>query len=414
MADELNTQFAEWLSVIQVVGLPTTAQPGQLISASLAPLPASFSITEIISQLVTLDVFEKQVVFEKQPDPNNPADMSWLTDDVIDRPQQLFNLNAGVVPTLAQGVPGIVGTLSGDFPIALQVFPRVTIEWTITEDDGDIVEEGEYQTFTGRLGPLLELTFLPIFTRYEGVALPFVGRNIAVKIRIEIGEIDDGTLSFAERVLGPFRIVMPNIPFPQVLALTKDLDFKGPAVIFVPTAYGFDKASDLLALLRPIRDLISTLGHIASLVEMLTGIDALTRILSGTEAHVYSDDSVNDLQDYTLDSRWGPDIRADDELSSFVYIAPPPAGPKDMDGVTEEDVKMDGRVLLCNNKALELKEGALRVGTGIGMVALCRSLHMPNPRVLPPDATLRVVVASTQNNTFGNELNSLEFLKDEE
>ena len=395
---DVQSQLNALLSTMHIAGVPVSAQPGQQIFASLAPSPGELSITDVLGEPIGLDIISKDVVFSNQAVPDNPLDPmeTWLDDVDVAKVLPLYNL-AAVVPVLdSTGFPGLLARLKGLLPVALRVVPSITVKWSVTDEHGNDV--GGYVAPAGLNAAALNLVFLPVFERLEVGAPAFVSRKITAQVTLAVAGRGEATLP-----IGPVTIQIPTIPIPQLIALAKDLDYKGPAIVVVPERSGLRSLAELRELLAPIRNLVSTLAHVAEFADMLTGLDTLTTILNEAEVHFYRRDRIDDLQDVTLHERTGPDVRADDELSSFVYISPP--APSD---------KNENRIELCNDKKLKRGEGRLVVGTGPACVALCRSLHSADPPVLPAGASIDRTNPSTQGDppTFGNELNSLQFLYD--
>jgi hypothetical protein len=210
------------------------------------------------------------------------------------------------------------------------------------------------------------------------------------------------------RDIGPVRIVIPVIPFPKVLALTVDVDFQGPALIMVPGVSAINSIQHIQALLQPVRNVISTLTTITRFAEMLVGIDTLSGILEATNIVFHKETEVDNLNDITLVSRawYENDTEAEDELSAFCYISPPPPSRESTDNEVE----------MCNGRNMGTSEGKFTVNTGLSFVALCSNLHTATPTATPASAVLTV------NNPpggwrwfhnitiFGDELSSIKFL----
>jgi len=395
MAD-LATLLAELGSALHISGLPAMANPGQSIVAGLAPPLGTLSFTDIIERDISLDLIGKDVVF------TNTAFGSpgWIDDAAITKIQPLFNF-AAAIPTLdPSGVPGLIGRLKGKFPIAVpsQAVPKLTVAWQITDDAGTVLLEGEdFQAPAGLASPTLDVAFLPAFVVFDGGVPAPVGRRISARVTLQAGsESWTGTI-------GPVRVLIPAIPFPKVLALTLDTEFRGAALILVQDRSGVNAIDHLRTLLEPVRNILSTLTGIVRFANMLVGIDTLTGILDAANIEFRRGDQFDNLNDITLIQRswYENDTEAEDELSAFVYLAPP-APPR----------SQENGVRMFNARSESDSEGQITVTTGPSFVALCRTLHSKRPQVMPSDATLTVDhdPSGWWVSDFGDELSSIQFL----
>jgi len=199
------------------------------------------------------------------------------------------------------------------------------------------------------------------------------------------------------------RVLIPAIPFPKVLALTLDTEFRGAALILVQDRSGVNAIDHLRTLLEPVRNILSTLTGIVRFANMLVGIDTLTGILDAANIEFRRGDQFDNLNDITLIQRswYENDTEAEDELSAFVYLAPP-APPR----------SQENGVRMFNARSESDSEGQITVTTGPSFVALCRTLHSKRPQVMPSDATLTVDhdPSGWWVSDFGDELSSIQFL----
>jgi hypothetical protein len=388
-------------TALQIAGVPGSAQPGQPIRAGLAPEFEVLRYTDVVPQQVSLNFIAKQVVFSDR----NFNDPGFVTDPDIAKVLPLFNL-ASVPPALDNsGVPGLVGRLSGELPVALPVeaWPRLEITWRVRDDAGvDLVEGTHFLAPGGMSNPTLDVTFLPAFARFDGAVPPPAGRRISASVTLSAGP----TASWSGEI-GPVRVVVPTIPFPKVLALTVDPDFQGPALVAVPDSSAINGIDHIRTLLQPVRDVITTLTTVAALADMLMGINTLEAVLNATNIVFVKANPLNNLNDITLVARpwYENNTEAEDELSAFVYISPPPPP-----GSTENSVEM------FNARDLGTSEGKITVTTGSAFVAMCRDLHSATPAVVPGSAVLTVNDPPNgwrwfgNITTFGDEISSIRFL----
>jgi len=395
MAD-LTEQLAQLGSLLSIAGVPATAQPGQAISTSLVPPLSLLHFTDIVQQPVSLDFIAKDVVFSNT-NFNSPA---FVEDASITKIVPLFNLTS-IPPTVdSSGTQGLIGKLKGTLPVAVpsEAAPTLAVVWKIQDEaNNDLVDGSDFLAPNGLTNPTLDVVFLPAFSPFDGSAPPPAKRKIIASVTLTAG-----TATFS-RDVGPVVVTIPSIPFPKVLALTRDTNFRGPALIMVPGSSAITTINHIKALLQPVRNVISALTTVARFAEMLLGIDTLASILDATNIAFSKADAVSNLNDIDLESGFFNDTEAEDELSAFVYIGPPPPVES-----TENAVEM------FNDRSFRAGEGKFTVTTGISFVAVCNNLHFKTPAVIPASATLTV------NNTppggwfnadsFGDALSSIRFL----
>lgn len=400
MAD-LSPQLANMGALLNIVGIPSSVQPGEPILASLAPPLSLLNFTEIVEQDINLDFIAKNVVFSNV----NLADPAFVEDPNIAKILPLFNLLT-LPPSLDNsGVPGLIGKLKGKFPIAIptEAAPKLTIIWRIQDDNGNILIEGnEFLAASGLNNPTLDIVFLPNFVAFDGTVPASVGRNILADV-ILTADADTWT-----GTIGPIRVLIPSIPFPKVLAMSLDRNFQGAALIVVPGSSVISTIQQIQSLLQPVRNVLNTLTSIARFAEMLIGINHLSTILDATNIAFRKNNRIDNLNDIDLIQRswYENDTEAEDELSSLVYLSPPT--PKGSD---------NHKVAFCNDRNMKEGEGKFTLWTGEAFVALIENLHEAHPTVIPSSANIAYdhdpeghwYVSIT---TFGDEISSLEFLED--
>lgn len=282
--------------------------------------------------------------------------------------------------------------------------PKITVHWEVLdESDAVLADGGEYLAPSGQDDPTLNVVFLPAFVTFEGLQAPPAIRKIRARVTLTVGT-ETGTA-----VVGPAVVAIPAIPFPKVLVLSRDTDFRGAALVMVPGNSAITTVNHIKSLLQPVRDAISTLTTIARFAEMLLGIDAVTGALEDAHIAFRKADAVGNLNNIDLITRpWYEfnDIEAEDELSSFVYLSPPPP-PESSENAVE----------MFNSRSFRTREGKFTVTTGTSFVALCRTLHTAAPTVTPASATLTVNTPPPGSlgtpyaaRSFGDELSSIRFL----
>ncbi|HEX2061097.1 MAG TPA: hypothetical protein VHK90_10175, partial [Thermoanaerobaculia bacterium] len=212
MAD-LATALSQLGSILSIAGVPATAQPGQAISASLAPPLSPLRFTEIVQQDVSLDLIAKNVVFAND-DITAP---DFVEDAELVKILPTFNL-ATLPPSLdTSGTAGLIGKLKGTLPLAIptEAVPTIAVIWRVRDDAGnDLVEGQDFLAPNGLSNPTLDITFLPAFAPFDGSVPPPARRLLTASVTLTAG-----TETFT-RDVGPVTISIPAIPFPKVLALT--------------------------------------------------------------------------------------------------------------------------------------------------------------------------------------------------
>jgi hypothetical protein len=386
--------------LLSIAGIPSTANPGQQLQAFLQPPLSVLNFVDVELHDVDLDLIAKDVVFANK----NLADPNFITDSNIVKILPLFNL-LSVPPSVDNsGVPGLIGKLKGKLPVAIPKTeaPSISVRWRITDDNNNPLVEGtDFLAPGGLTNPTLDITFLPAFSRFDGTVPAPSGRKIFADVTLSAG-----TTNIPQVTIGPARILIPTIPFPKVLAMTVDTNFQGAALIVVPDVSPIAGVDHIKTLLQPVRNVINTLTTVASLAEMLTGINILSSILDATNIVFTKATTINNLNDITLIQRawYENDTEAEDELSSLIYISPPPP-PRGN----------DNKVELCNARDLGTSEGKFTLSTGTSFVAICNNLHSATPSFTPSTAFHQDNAPAGWRwfgniTTFGDEISSLHFL----
>jgi hypothetical protein len=395
----LAEQLATAGSNLYITGVPGSAAPGHHLSIGLAPALPTFT------DIADLTFVAKQVAFSpptKLTDPNFPG------DETITAILPLYDLTKIPPKADATAVPGLIGRLKG-FPISLSA--KMEVIWEITDDSNNALTVGtDFLAPGGLSSPVLDVVFLPALSLFDGGSPETAVRKIKAHVKLTAGAgIPPATW---EGDVGPAAVEVPEILFPKVLALTVDVDFQGPSLVMVPGPSAIIGIEHIKTLLQAVRSVISTLGGIARFAEMLTGIDTLSGVLAGTNVVFNKATTINNLWDITLVQTpwWEPNVRANDNLSAFVYLSPPPS----------PELPNDNKVEMCNKDNLLTNEGKFTVETGLSFVAICTSLNSAAPpvspasAVSPPKLTVNVAPAGwrpVHNITiFGDELSSINFL----
>jgi hypothetical protein len=395
----LSEQLAQVAAALSIAGVPATAQPGQPVTASLAPPLTAVQFTEAVPTDVGLDLIAKDVVFTNS-DINDP---NFAGDPALTKIKPLFVFTS-VPPSLdTSGVGGLIGRIQGTIalPVSVSAMPRITVEWQVLDEfDNVLVQGSDFLTPSGLNNPTLDVMFLPAFVTFDGSFPPPVIRKIRANVTLTAGTAS-GTAT-----VGPVIVAIPALPFPKVLVLSLHTNHRGAALVMVPGSSAITTVNHIRSLLQPVRNAISTLTTIVRFAEMILGIDTVTGALENANIAFSRADAVGNLNNIDLITRGFPslnDTEAEDELSSFVYLSPPP-----------QIVGNSNAVEMFNSRSFRSGAGKFTVTTGDSFVAVCSTLHTATPTVVPPSATLTV------NNpppgvfglpgSFGDRLSSIRFL----
>ncbi|HEX2060705.1 MAG TPA: hypothetical protein VHK90_08185, partial [Thermoanaerobaculia bacterium] len=181
-------------------------------------------------------------------------------------------------------------------------------------------------------------------------------------------------------------------------------NFRGATLVAVPDTSAITTVNHIKQLLQPVRNVISTLTTVARFAEMLIGIDTLSSVLEASNIAFAKANPIRNLNDIDLYGGLINDTEAEDELSSFVYVGPPPPSRDSTENAVE----------FFNARHLSTSEGKFTVKTGIAFVAMCNDLHSKTPTVSPSNASLQVNNAPPGGwfdaDSFGDNLSSIRFL----
>jgi hypothetical protein len=316
----LSEQLAQVAAALSIAGVPATAQPGQPVTASLAPPLTAVQFTEAVPTDVGLDLIAKDVVFTNS-DINDP---NFAGDPALTKIKPLFVFTS-VPPSLdTSGVGGLIGRIQGTIalPVSVSAIPKITVEWQVLDEfDNVLVQGSDFLTPSGFNNPTLDVMFLPAFVTFDGSFPPPVIRKIRANVTLTSGTAS-GTAT-----VGPVIVAIPALPFPKVLVLSLHTNHRGAALVMVPGNSAITTVNHIRSLLQPVRNAISTLTTIVRFAEMILGIDTVTGALENANLAFSRADAVGNLNNIDLITRGFPslnDTEAEDELSSFVYLSPPP------------------------------------------------------------------------------------------
>ena len=258
----LADQLAQMAAAMNIAGVPGTAQPGQLVTASLAPPLTPLHFTDVVPTDISLDFIAKEVVFSNA----NIASPTFVEDPAIAKIKPLFNFLTVPPTTDASGVGGLIGKIKGTIPLPIPVeaIPKLTVNGTCRMRAATTWSTAA--TILHRLGSRTRLSMS--CSSQASISSPVV-RSPDDPTNRSGGDIDRG----AGGRNGDHRARdnrPPTIPFPKVLALALHQNFQGAALIMVPGNSAITTVNHIKALLQPVRNVISTLTTVARFAEMLS------------------------------------------------------------------------------------------------------------------------------------------------
>ena len=130
----LSEQLTQAAAALSIAGVPGTAQPGEPVTASLAPPLTAVQFTETVPTDVGLDLIAKDVVFTNS-DINDP---NFAGDPALTKIKPLVDFTT-VPPSLdTSGVGGLIGRIEGTLalPVSVSAIPKMTVEWQVSGTEG--------------------------------------------------------------------------------------------------------------------------------------------------------------------------------------------------------------------------------------------------------------------------------------
>lgn len=381
---ELLESLARSLSIVR--DGPAVLEPGQPVNVRLAPDPSRLTATDILRAPVDLTFLAKNIRYgDATLEPN--LEPSHVNSEVL-----------GGLPIVGtSGVPSLLGQIEGTIPIPVQVGVRVDVRWSVRDDRGEELTEGDQFVAPDGLESLAATLSFAVntveLTTSDPVPAPAL-RQIHAEVKLTAGGTETGFIP-----LPSVPVFVPSIPIPTVLAMFLHTNFqRGAVLVVVPASSPLRSIDETRTLLDTLRGQVARLTSFANFVAFLTGLDQLRSALAA-QPHVQFRvaDAIRNLNNITLvhdsTSVLGVglnDTEAEDELSSMVLIGPE-----------------SRRVELFVARNLDDDEGQLNVAVGPELFAMIRSLHARNPSTTPEGRSQ--VVRASDESTFGDELSSLRF-----
>jgi hypothetical protein len=318
-------------------------QPGQPVTARIAPPVSELRAADVLSLPVVLTWISKGLVFATgstglQQEPLNQNLPSVLgAMPIADVTRAL---------TAVPGVPGVLGQLDALVPVSLQVPVALKVLWRITRSEGDVivdVAEGQ-DTFLssdalgswddnandfGILGsPEITLTFAPPVVELTENPVNVVTYVLRAKAVIHVGGVTSTTVD-----LPPVLLSIPAIPVPWILALFRHEQYKpmdgsdeGFALIVVPANSILKDVAQLTQTLQQLQGTLSSLQQFTRFASALVGLQSLIdQIPPQPFIVLQSTDQISNLGDIQIKPTSGTDwqgINANDEITSLILFGP--------------------------------------------------------------------------------------------
>jgi hypothetical protein len=377
---------------------PAEPAPGQAVTAEIRPFLADLDFTEILSGDLELSWLTKDVRF------NDALLEPALTPAALDAKI----LGGMPIPGIGglQGVPGLIGQLTGSLPVpsTTKLKVQVEIEWSVSSDAAGtnvLSSSDDYSAPQGLNGTSASFFFKPdsfeLTTDPPPAPTP---RFLRARVRLTVGSTQTNWIA-----LPPVEVLIPAIGIPTVFAMFLHVDFQarsgdddGAVLVLVPANSPIGSMAQLQPLLNQIDSVASTLSTFANFAAFLGGLSELTGALTAQpHAQFRSTNAIGNLNDITLIQRpwYENDTEAEDELSSLIFIGPAM------------------RTVQCfNDRDFKTGQGAFTVMVGQNFFTLARNLHSPTPGSEPP-GLLTVDTPPPggvfQPSSFGDELSSVRF-----
>jgi hypothetical protein len=434
----------DFIASLQIVGVPTAANPGDTIAPRLTPNPVGLQglvNPEVLAEL-DLALILDEIALDLGDAPNGPNAGTAGLDIVLKAvefppPADLQAKDVGtgeaatralphLVPQPATGVPpyvlqispdveGLLGRLTGSVeplrsvvgsvagkitgtlvrPGVLAAPPVVKIEWRVEDANGRALDATEVISTGTAEAP--SFVFLPDFMEAGNNPSTLQRRLFCdVEVKKATNSPADDTV---KRAVGPVTIDVPRIPFPTVMVLTQHAvggaGFPGAVLVAVPGTSLVHGPDQVGTLLQPARQVLQTLSFLAQFTGAATAIDSVTAILSAaTKIAFVPQDVVNDLWTVmrTPGGVFGFGYESwEDVISSLVLVGPP------------------GRtVSLHNRKNTWVGTGAFSIGLGLTGTATVGTFAAGTPACTPASSTLTVITPSDIG-TFNDVVSSYKF-----
>jgi hypothetical protein len=373
-------------------------QPGQLVTATIVPLPDRLQATDIVTGELDLTWVGKDVMYgDSDLEPSfAPADLDLATIG----PKPITGAT-GIIGGIS-GTPGLLGQLKGGIPIAAPgTYPvSVHVTWRFLDEHHNPLPASQYSAPGGVNNPDIAVAFAPETTELTDGPPPAPRERF---LQAEVS-LSAGSATTPPRTLPELPVLVPALPIPSVLALFLHANFAprsgdddGAVLVVVPGNSPLRSLGQLQPVLNTLQSTIGNLTSFGSFATFLLGLSDLTHALS-VQANVQfrATDVINNLNDITLIQRswYENDTEAEDELSSLILIA------------------HEGKGVKCfNDRDRDDGEGQFTIRTTANLYVIVRDLDGKHPAAEggsllvdkePPGGWF-------DPDRFNDELSSLEF-----
>lgn len=371
---------------------PTSSQTLQIgvpFSAGIAPSIDGVQVTDTLDVPITFELIAKGMVFADDT-------LSGPTSTSVLQPLPFINFTT-VPPSVSNGVPGLLGRLSGSLPVPIQVPVKLEVQWSVRDSgDNPLAEQSAFISPSGLGAPTVDILFLPAFVELTDTVpvAPVVPRKLHAEVRLSAGSV---TTSW--RDLPDLTLQVPGIVLPLVLVSFLNTNFTSAALVMVPAHSPLTGVGALQNALNQVYNLIQPLSSVARFASFIVGLDVLTKAMAREPRLVFEKrDQIGNLNDIDLIKRGllSNDTEAEDELSSMILVGP------------------SGRGVECfNDRNFKTGEGKFTLLSRVNLHAVVRSLHAKRPTSGPSGDEITIDNDPPDGwfspDSFGDELSSIRF-----
>ena len=373
--------YTELLNSLSLQPSSTLAEIGVPITFTILPDLASVQVTEVRMVDVDFEFMAKGFVFANDDLDDVTTTGTLPIQDLVSNP-----------PAVMPGVPGLLGRLRGQMPVAVpvDVAPRLEVTWAVRDERGrDLIARGDAVATAGPGGTSQTILFLPEVVELTSADDPgTTPRRVTATVTMFAGSTNVGS-----RTLGPVEIQVRRLAMPTILAMFLHKNYAGYILVVVPQETFIFSLGNVTGNVQALYNLLlpfATNARLGFVVEALATMHAA--LLSQSHIQFRKTNEIANLNDITLKSNTLNDTEAEDELSSLLLVGPP-----------------ERAVDFFNDRDFETGQGIFTLTTHEQLVAGVRDLHADFPSVEPVGASLLPRLQPPGGDTFGDELSSLRF-----
>lgn len=365
---------------------PADVELGRAVTATIVPPISGVSVTDLVPTPVNFSLVGKGVVFTNA----NPA------DPTVSGALPLIDFTT-VPPSVDPGVPGVLGAVEGQLPVAVQVPLRLEVEWSVRDEGGTTLAEGtDFLAPNGLESPDVIFVFLPhvVELTTDTPSAPLVRRLLHARVRLTAA-----LTQTSWRDLPEVPLMVPGIAVPTVLAAFLHTNFHGAMLVMVPQSSLLSGAGQIVTVLNKLESALAPISSVVRFAAFLAGIQQLSAVLaSEPRIQFRQTDSIGNLNNVTLIQRswYENDTEAEDELSSMLLIGP-----------------TDRQAECFNDRSFKTGEGKFTLTLGDELFTAVRDLNSASPASEPSGDEI-VIDRSPPGgwfdpDDFGDELSSIRF-----